>query len=569
MKAKKLFTNARILVLLAFVLLSLVAIHPTFSSDGVAIRSVLKNSSAEIGGLQNPSPTTSPVNREVIQSVNNFPITDLASYNDVTKGLEANQDVVIKTNKQTYFLTTKPIIKIIELDEFDIVNETTQEFDNETNQTINITTQVQVPKVKEEIIGVEELGITVYDRPTNNIRKGLDLEGGTRVLLKPQTEVSDEDVDILVTSIRQRLNVFGVSDIIVRPTTDFSGDTFISVEIPGVNNDEVRELLSQQGKFEARVGAQTVFLGGDDVAYVCRTSDCSGIDPQGGCGQDASGQHFCSFRFAISLSPEAAQRQAQATGLLDVLVDHSGQGYLSENLSLYLDDELVDELRIAAELKGSAQTDISITGSGSGLTQELAVQDTLAQMKELQTVLISGSLPVKLDIVKTDAISPLLGESFLQNVILIGFLAIFAVILVVVIRYREWKVSIPMVVIMVSEVVILLGLASIIGWRLDIAAIAGIIIAVGTGVDDQIVIADETISRSKRKQNSSWKDRLKRAFFIIMAAYFTTTVAMLPLWFAGAGLLKGFALTTILGISIGVFITRPAFATIMETLLNK
>ncbi|MBW3001002.1 protein translocase subunit SecD, partial [Candidatus Woesearchaeota archaeon] len=54
------------------------------------------------------------------------------------------------------------------------------------------------------------------------------------------------------------------------------------------------------------------------------------------------------------------------------------------------------------------------------------------------------------------------------------------------------------------------------------------------------------------------------AFFIIFAAYFTTVVAMLPLWFAGAGLLKGFALTTILGVSIGVLITRPAFAAIIQ-----
>ena len=41
---------------------------------------------------------------------------------------------------------------------------------------------------------------------------------------------------------------------------------------------------------------------------------------------------------------------------------------------------------------------------------------------------------------------------------------------------------------------------------------------------------------------------------------------MIPLFWAGAGLFTGFALTTILGISIGVFITRPAFAAIVETL---
>jgi len=43
---------------------------------------------------------------------------------------------------------------------------------------------------------------------------------------------------------------------------------------------------------------------------------------------------------------------------------------------------------------------------------------------------------------------------------------------------------------------------------------------------------------------------------------------MLPLWFMGAGLLKGFAIVTILGVSIGVFITRPAYAKIIEVLLK-
>ena len=48
---------------------------------------------------------------------------------------------------------------------------------------------------------------------------------------------------------------------------------------------------------------------------------------------------------------------------------------------------------------------------------------------------------------------------------------------------------------MFSEVIILLGLASVTGYSLDLAAIAGIIAAVGTGVDDQIVITDEIVKK--------------------------------------------------------------------------
>jgi preprotein translocase subunit SecD len=54
-----------------------------------------------------------------------------------------------------------------------------------------------------------------------------------------------------------------------------------------------------------------------------------------------------------------------------------------------------------------------------------------------------------------------------------------------------------------------------------------------------------------------------------MAAYLTTVVAMVPLFFAGAGLLKAFAITTIMGVTVGVLITRPAYAAIVEILLKE
>ena len=117
-------------------------------------------------------------------------------------------------------------------------------------------------------------------------------------------------------------------------------------------------------------------------------------------------------------------------------------------------------------------------------------------------------------------------------------------------------------------IVILLGFAALVRWNLDLAAIAGMIIAVGTGVDHMIVISDETLRREATKI-FDWKKRIKNAFYIIMGTYLTTTVAMVWLWIAGAGLLKGFAFTTIVGASIGVFIARPAYAAMIEILLKE
>lgn len=531
-KLKELITNKRIIILLIFLVLSVILISPSFS-EGVAIRGIEKGSPAANAlphAIPSPDPNAKPSAREIITSVNGVPVTTVEQYFNQLNLLEGNQTITIKTNKQTYFLTTKT-----------------------GNQT-----------------EVEDIGISVYPKPENNIQKGLDLEGGTRVLLQPQEEASQDDLELTVANIKQRLNVFGLSDITVRITNDLFGNNYISVEIPGVNEQEVKQLLAQQGKFEAKIGNETVFRGGNkDILYVCRTADCSGITP-GSCGVAGGGNYSCGFRFSISLSQEAADKQAATTKDLSVVPGGAGQSYLSENLTLFLDDEKVDELRIGADLKGNPVTDISISGSGSGANQKEATSAALQSMKELQTILVTGSLPVKLDIVKTDTISPALGEGFIQNAIIVGLLSILVVVLIVSIRYKQWKISIPMSLTMLSEVIIVLGFAALIGWRMDMAAIAAIIIAIGSGVDDQIVIADETLGKHKRKsEDDSWKQKLARAFFIVMASYFTLVVAMVPLWFAGAGLLKGFALTTIAGVTIGVFVTRPAYAAVLEILVEE
>lgn len=571
--AKKIFTNTRVIVLLVFIVLSIIAIQPRFGSDGAAIRGVTKDSAASIaspGGIQSPKAGVSPTSREVITAINNVPITSAKAYYDFVEGVESNRTLLITTSKNTYRLKTLPLFNITTLNETVEEEVIEQVFDNVTNTTKNVTKIVLVNKTIKQVIGTEDLGISVFDAPQNNIRKGLDLEGGTRVILQPEEAIDDVDTDFIIDNIRQRLNVFGVSDIVVQSVKDFTGETYILVEIAGASQDEVRDLLSKQGKFEAKVGDVAVFKGGNDVTYVCRSAGCSGIDPRVGCRQNSANEWFCGFRFSIALSQEAAQRQADTTKNIPIVFDgQNPEGYLKENLSLYLDDELVDQLRIGGGLKGNAITDISISGSATGLTEQAAAQATLDNMKKLQTVLITGSLPVKLNIVESRAISPVLGEEFTKNALFVGMMALLAVVIVISIRYRKWQISVPVIITMLSEVLILMGFAALIGWRLDLAAIAGIIIAVGTGVDDQIVITDETLSGGKINKELSWKDKLKKAFFIIMTSYFTTVVAMIPLWLSGAGLLKGFALTTIVGVSIGVFITRPAFAAIMELLIEK
>src|SRR3989338_8949550 len=337
--------NGRVITLLIFIIFAIVAINPQFNPEGVAIRSITMNSSAALAGIENPKPTLAPTKRELIIALNNLPIKSVEEYTSAIANLKPNQTITLQTNKGLYSLMTKPKLVVVGYE-----NITEEIITNQTTNSTSLVTRI-VPKTEEQ--GIEPLGLSISEAPSSNLRKGLDLQGGTRVVLQPETFQTEEDLDIIISKMQERLNVYGLSDVVVKSSGDLSGNQYVIVEIAGANEEEVKELLAKQGKFEAIIGNTTVFRGGTDITYVCRSADCSGIDPRVGCQQSGDGW-FCGFSFSISLSPEAARRQADATGKLQIIPDASGSPILSDNIRFYLDDKEVDSLQIGAELRGRA-----------------------------------------------------------------------------------------------------------------------------------------------------------------------------------------------------------------------
>jgi len=196
-------------------------------------------------------------------------------------------------------------------------------------------------------------------------------------------------------------------------------------------------------------------------------------------------------------------------------------------------------------------------------------------LKSLTILLESGSLPVAVDSISKVTVTAALGQSFLWTVILIGLVAAIAVALVLFLRYKVLALIIPMMFTVFAEAALTLGISAAWGWPLDLAAIAGIIAAIGYGVDDQIVITDE-LKKHKKEEDAagmSLLNRAKRAFFIVMAAAATVIAVMIPLLLigpsSGMARLVGFAFTTIIGVLVGVLITRPAFQEIAKAVIQK
>ena len=498
----------RVWILIIVLALSLLSIQPWKSlENGVLIKSVETNSSAFNQGLRQG---------QIISSIDGKRVSGLEDFSEIISQKNYSENSSVKT-----------IIL--------------------TNQGEFILFSDKPPE------------ITVSDIPNSNIRTGLDLSGGSRALVKAQDkELSSSEVNDLINIVENRLDVYGISDVRISSVLDLEGNNFMLVEIAGTTPEDLRNLIAQQGKFEAKIGNETVFVGGinRDITSVCRADQtCAYIEQ---CSQSGESE-ICKFRFEITLSAAAAQKHADITKNLEVNITSQGK-YLSLPLDLYLDDILVDTLLISESLKGSVTTQVVVSGSGVGETRELAVKIAEKEMNKLQTILITGSLPYKLEIVKLDTISPSLGGSFTKNITLLGLIVFLIISIILFIKYRKIKITLSVILTMFSEAFITIGIAALIHWNLDAPSIAGIIAGMGTGVNDQIVILDESISNLQ----INLKERIKKALFIIIGAFFTIVAAMLPLFWAGAGMLRGFALTTIIGVTVGILVTRPAFAEVVR-----
>ncbi len=375
---------------------------------------------------------------------------------------------------------------------------------------------------------------------TLGIQQGLDLKGGSLIQLQLAQPVDSDTMSKVTNVLDKRLNAFGVSDVQVRA----SGNQSVIVEIAGVQPQDVAKVVGTPGVFVATIDNQTA-LNGTDITTV-KPYQVTG--------------NTWEVPFTVTLS--GAQTFAK-------LAD----GKAGTPVNMYLDGNLVSSPQIGADLaNGVPSTDVQVSGTENSSAQ------AQAQAKSIQVVLESGALPVSVSIVGISSVSADLGSQFKTGALVAGFLALLVIAIIIFIRYRTPVLVIPIMITSIAELILILGVASVTHWNIDLAAIAGIIAAIGTGVDDQIIITDEVLKKGihTKRTITALKFKINNAFFIIYASAATLIAAMLPLAYVGfsrgatgIGLLSGFAFTTVVGVLIGIFITRPVYAKFIVLLLGK
>ena len=332
---------------------------------------------------------------------------------------------------------------------------------------------------------------------------------------------------------------------------------------------------------------------GEDIVNVLSGQQHSRLDYVG---------NMYRFSFAVQISKQGAQRFAKITQGQEIFVSPSGESYLVTPLVIFLDEKEVSSLNIASSLAGQEVLTPSITG-----TRETK-EDAVKEMNRLKSIIQSGKLPAKPEIVKMDTISPFLGKEFISSTVYVILSACVVVSLIVFIRYRNLKIVFPMLAASLSEIALILGIAAsqifgafvlitaivliiikgevnnvlrwitillmfVMGfavvlakWTLDVPAFAGLIAIIGTSVGQMIIITDQVVFGS---ENKPFAKRYENALNMIWNSAATVVAAMFPLIFLGVGMLKGFAITIVIGVTVGIMITRPAYAAILEKIKKE
>jgi protein-export membrane protein SecD len=428
--------------------------------------------------------------------------------------------------------------------------------------------------------------------------QGLDLQGGSRVLLEaaPGVEYSDDAMDQAAKIVENRVNGLGVSEAVVQQQ---EGGRII-VELPGVREernafDAIRSVgllefvdFSTEGSTlpegscvltdrQVELARARLQEGESELAlneYTCAAETVDGTaDPA---TLMANGQPFHTVMTGAGL--DGATAQVNNSGVTQWVVNFSlkdsGDGvsdfvdYLANNsgrpLAIVLDGRLLSAPTINPDLSQSAQIDNVDGGVITG-------RFTRNEAKVLAAQLQYGSLPVPLDIIAYDTIGPTLGKISVERSIRAGIIGIITVLLFMLIYYRVPGIAAALALLLFAA--INFSLFKLIPVTMSLPAITGFLISIGTAVDGNILIFERMKEelRGGRSMERGIEAGFDRAWTSIWVSNLSTIIICGILYVFGsafgASQVRGFAVTLFLGLLINLFTAVIVTRTLLHTIV--
>lgn len=266
--------------------------------------------------------------------------------------------------------------------------------------------------------------------------------------------------------------------------------------------------------------------------------------------------------------------QGTATGGWVVQLDFTSDGKKKfGNITRRLFAETGDRNRFAIVLDGlvvSAPTTNAVITNGQA---EISGDFTQADATELANVLKYGALPLTFDPGEVQEISATLGGDQLSAGLAAGLIGLLLVVIYSLLYYRG--LGLVTIASLVVAATITYGMVVLLGWqlgfRLSLAGIAGLIVAIGITADSFVVyferIRDEV--RDGRPLRVAVETGWHRARRTILAADFVSFLAAVVLYLLSVGGVRGFAftlgLTTLIDVAVVFLFTKPLVSLLART----
>ncbi|WP_308796639.1 protein translocase subunit SecD [Agromyces silvae] len=456
----------------------------------------------------------------------------------------------------------------------------------------------------------------------------LDLEGGTQIILAPQLEdgqsASQEQLDQAVSIIRQRVDASGVAEAEINT----EGNNVV-VRIPGELDDQTRARIESSAKLELRpvllAGAATTQqidptespdaadpaegleteptvepTDGSDLNWVTPALqaeydafDCAALDetetnvapaaePLVTCDQsrtakyllgpvEVSGENIVDATNGMVQTSTGGQTGQWA---VNIVFDGTGtEDFAAVSTRLYGLQGQTPRDQFAFVLDGAVLSAPSMNGVITDGRPQITGQFTQESSKALADQLKFGALPISFTVQSSDTISPTLGTSQLQSGLVAGLIGLILVVVYTLFQYRALA-SVTIASLIIAGIITYL-MITILSWRegyrLSLAGIAGLIVAIGFTADSFIIyferVRDEL--RDGRLLVGAVEAGWKRAFRTILASKGVNLLAAVVLFILAVGSVKGFAytlgLTTIIDVIVVILFTHPMLQLLAQT----
>ncbi|MEK4230119.1 protein translocase subunit SecDF [Solibacillus sp. FSL H8-0538] len=390
---------------------------------------------------------------------------------------------------------------------------------------------------------------TTVQKVLDDVKLGLDLQGGFEVLYEVESLVDGQDVTPAVladttTALDNRINEFGVSE----PSIEVEGEDRIRVQLAGLDDQSsARELLSSTANLTFRDVDNNILLDGKDLK-------------EGGASASFDQQN----QPIVTLTLKDAAKFAEVTQK----VMSMGEG--RNLLVVWLDfEEGVDSYaEEATKPKPKFESAASVTQVLNTTDVMISGNFTVEETKNFASVLNAGSLPVKLTEIYSTSVGAQFGEEALTSTVFAGIVGVIIIFVFMLLYYR-----LPGFISIITLTVftfLVLAVFNGINAVLTLPGIAAIVLGIGMAVDANILTAERI--REELRVGHSVKEAFhfgsKSSLTAIIDAQLTTLLAAVVLFYFGTSSVKGFATTLIISILLS-FVTAVWGSRVLLGLLVK